>query len=36
MNQGEIVEQGTYTELMGKENGYFKAMKELESQQLAF
>ncbi|WP_152654969.1 thiol reductant ABC exporter subunit CydC [Oceanobacillus sp. CFH 90083] len=36
MNQGEIVEQGTYTELMEKEDGYFKAMKELESGQLAF
>lgn len=36
MNQGEIVEQGTYSELMGKENGYFKTMKELENQQLAF
>ncbi|WP_077603399.1 thiol reductant ABC exporter subunit CydC [Oceanobacillus sojae] len=36
MNQGEIVEQGTYTELMRKEKGYFKTMKELESQQLAF
>ncbi|WP_080873994.1 thiol reductant ABC exporter subunit CydC [Oceanobacillus timonensis] len=36
MNHGDIVEQGTYTELMKKEQGYFKAMKELENQQLAF
>lgn len=36
MNQGGIIEQGTYMELMEKEKGYFKAMKELENQQLAF
>ncbi|MFD1065813.1 thiol reductant ABC exporter subunit CydC [Oceanobacillus locisalsi] len=36
MNHGEIVEQGTYRELMKNEKGYFKAMKELENQQLAF
>lgn len=36
MNHGEIVEQGTYAALMGKKNGYFKAMKELENQQLDF
>lgn len=34
MNHGEVVEQGTYMELMGKKDGYFKAMKELENSQL--
>ncbi|WP_040982291.1 thiol reductant ABC exporter subunit CydC [Oceanobacillus jeddahense] len=34
MNHGEIIEQGTYMELMGKADGYFKAMKELENSQL--
>ncbi|WP_368901614.1 thiol reductant ABC exporter subunit CydC [Oceanobacillus oncorhynchi] len=34
MNHGEVVEQGTYMELMRKKDGYFKAMKELENSQL--
>ncbi|GIO21551.1 thiol reductant ABC exporter subunit CydC [Oceanobacillus sp. J11TS1] len=36
MNHGEIIEKGTYYELMEKEDGYFQAMKELENQQLQF
>ncbi|GAB2556362.1 thiol reductant ABC exporter subunit CydC [Gracilibacillus alcaliphilus] len=34
MDQGKVVETGTYQELISKKNGYFQKMKQLEDQQI--
>ncbi|WP_066191562.1 thiol reductant ABC exporter subunit CydC [Gracilibacillus timonensis] len=36
MDHGEVVEQGTYQELMKQTDGYFRKMKRLEEEQLRF